>query len=342
MDYFFAACEELRHPELKDRAFVVGSSTIARKERGVVQTCNYEARKYGIHSAMPTAQALKLKPDLVYLEADDNYYQEESDKIMDLLKGYKHTTEVISIDEAALDLGDTDYKHAEQLANEIKDRVNNELGLPCTIGVSTGKIYAKMTCESVKPNGIRILRENELMDFLKDKDIGKLIGVGKKTSERLKALGVNTISQLSKIDPNVLVENFGSFGKELFLLANGKDESRIVGNYSVLSIGRERTLDRETVDYKTIDRMLDLLSREVIEEVKKESLWFKGISVKAKYSDFTERIKNRKLRNYTDSIDILSDTAKQLIRELVNGKKVRKVGVRTYILETRKGQRSIF
>ncbi len=342
MDYFFAACEELRHPELKSRPFVVGTATIAKKERGVVQTCNYEARKFGIHSAMPTAKALRLKPDLVYLESDDDYYQEVSDRVMGLLKGYGFATEVISVDEAALALGGMGYDEAEKLARKMKERIKKELGLPCTVGVSTGKVYAKMACDSAKPDGIRILKEGELKQFLNDSSIGALLGVGRKTADRLKGMGVQTIGQLARADPNVLVENFGSFGRELFLLANGRDESRIEENYAVLSIGRERTLDSETNDHETIANMLRTLSKEVIGDVKKKGLWFRGVSVKAKYTDFTERIKNRRLRNYTDSLDILYDTAAGLIVELEKGKRIRKVGVRTYILDAKKGQRSIF
>lgn len=342
MDYFYAACEELRHPELKGRAFVVGTASIAKKERGVVQTCNYEARKFGIHSAMATMQALKLKPDLVYLESDDRYYEETSEKVMKLLKGYGLKTEIVSVDEAALDLGKMDYIEADALGNEVKGRINRELGLPCTVGVSVGKIYAKMACDSAKPNGMLLLKEDGIKPFLKDKDITALLGVGRKTAERLNAMGIKTIAELSKADPNVLVENFGEFGKELFLLANGKDDSKVEENYNALSIGRERTLERETKDIDEIDRMLEDLSKEVIREITKEGLWFKGISAKARYSDFTERVKNRKLNNYTDSFDTLYSTAVQLIRELVKEKKVRKVGVRTYLLAQKKGQKSIF
>ncbi len=342
MDYFFAACEELRHPELKSKPFVVGTATIAKRERGVVQTCNYEARKFGIHSAMPTMQALKLKPDLVYLESDDNYYQEVSDKVMKLVKGHGLTTEIISIDEAAVDLGEKSYEDAEDLAKKIKERIKKEIGLPCTIGISIGKVYAKMICDSSKPNGIGILKDADLKSFLNGKDIDSLLGVGKKTAERLRSMGISNIGQLSKADPNVLVEKFGVFGRELFLLANGKDESKVSDNYTVMSVGRERTLDRETKDPDEINKMLMELSNEVIKEIKKKGLWFKGISVKARYSDFTERIKNRKLNNYTDSLDLLYETSSQLIKDLVKDKKVRKVGVRAYIVELRKGQRSIF
>jgi nucleotidyltransferase/DNA polymerase involved in DNA repair len=341
MDYFYAACEEVRHPELKAKSFVVGTATIAKKERGVVQTANYEARKFGIHSAMSTMHALKLKPDLIYLESDYKYYDEVSDKVMKLLRSYGFVTEVISVDEAALDIGNKTYGDAELLAKEIKKKINVELGLPCTIGISFSKTYAKMVCDSAKPNGLGILTEEKIQSFLKDKKVEDILGVGKKTAEKLRSMGFDTIGELARADPNLLVEKFRVFGRELFLVANGRDESKVEDNYSVMSVGRERTLENQTRELEEMDRMLKELSKEVIDEIRKQGLWFKGISVKARYSDFTERIKNKKLNNYTDSFDVLYGTATQLIKELVDKKNVRKVGVRAYLLSQKKGQRSI-
>jgi nucleotidyltransferase/DNA polymerase involved in DNA repair len=341
MDYFFAACEELRHPELKDKPLIVGTAPIVKKEKGVIQTCNYVARKYGIHSAMPTIQALKLNPDLVYLESDDVYYEEVSDKVMKLLKSFGFDMEALSIDEAAMDISGKDYIEAELFAKELKKKITDQIGLPCTIGISTGKIFAKIACDSAKPDGLRVLKEEELKQFLSSKKVGALLGVGPKTAERLKSMNITTIGELSKVDPNLLVDAFGSFGRELYLLANCKDESRIETNYTTLSIGRERTMENNTKDIEQINKMLELLSKEVINELVKKEFWFKGISVKAKYYDFTEKIKNKKLTNYTESYEVLYNTAIQLIKDLVRDKDVRKVGVRTYLLEMRKGQKKI-
>lgn len=341
MDYFFAACEELRHPEFKSRPLVVGTATIAKKEKGVVQTCNYEARKFGIRSAMPTMQALKLKPDLVYLESDDKYYAEVSGRVMALLKSHSFHMETISIDEAALDIGDMDYDKAEMLANEVKEEIKEQIGLPCTIGVSIGKVYAKMICDDAKPNGIGILRGSDLKEFLKERDIKDLLGVGQKTADKLKTLGITTIGQLGRADPNVLLESFGEFGKELFLLANGMDNSKIEENYTTLSIGRERTFERDTKDLDEIKGMVDSLSKEVEDELKRNGMWFRGISVKARYSDFTERVRNKKLSNYTDSIETLRSTSFLMIKELLKERSVRKIGVRTFELVQKKGQKSL-
>ncbi len=340
MDYFFAACEELRHPELKSKPFVVGTATIAKRERGVVQTCNYEARKFGIHSAMPTMKALQLKPDLVYLESDEEYYEETSKRVMALLKGYGLPIEIVSIDEAALDIGEMNPGKAMELAKVIKKTINDRIGLPCTIGISIGRNYAKMICDDSKPNGIGMLIDG-IKDYLSSKSVDAILGVGRKTSERLKLMGIERIGQLADANPNTLAERFGVFGRELYLLANGTDNSKVMQSTETLSVGRERTLERETKAINELDQMLAQLSNEVIKELNKQGLWFRGVSVKARYSDFTERIKNRKLNSHADSYDVLYSTSRQLVKELLDEKYIRKVGVRAYMLEQRKMQKKL-
>lgn len=342
MDYFFAACEELRHPELKGKPFVVGSVPIKSKDRGVVETCNYETRAFGIRSAMPIAHALRLKPDLAYLESDDRYYMEISEKVMKVLRDFGFRTEVVSIDEAALDLDGMGYDEAEKFAKSVKQKLNSGIGLPCTIGIGPGKVYAKMVCDTAKPNGIGVLRGEDLKAFLKDKGVESLLGVGRRTAEKLQEMRIRTIGELAKADPNVLIDNLGSFGKELFLLANGIDESRVEERYDVLSIGRERTLDHYTNDMDRIAKVLGELAKEMMDEVKRQQVWFRGVSVKMKYTDMTERVKNRTLSNYSDSFELAYRTSLELMKELVGEKPARKVGVRVYAVESRKGQRRIF
>lgn len=341
MDYFYAACEEARHPEVKGKPVIVGTAPPNDKLRGVVQTCNYEARKLGIHSAMPTSQAFRLSKDLVYFGDDYRYYGEMSEKVMSLLKGLGHRTEVISIDEAALDLDGMGYDDGRRIAETIKKEIMSKFGLPCTIGIGPGKIYAKMMCDESKPNGLGVLEEKDLKAFLNDKEVIMILGVGRKTADRLNAMGIDTIGKLSKADPNVLIDNFGVFGKELYQLANGIDTSRIEDKYTVLTIGRERTLQKETTDMRIVGGMIEELSKEVVEELNKQHLWFRGISVKAKYADFTDRIKNRQFNNYTDSLDVLTSEGIKLIATLITDRPVRKVGIRVSSLAKREGQKRL-
>ncbi|MDE1833294.1 MAG: DNA polymerase IV [Candidatus Micrarchaeota archaeon] len=341
MDYFYAACEEARHPELKGKPLAVGTQTIENRLKGVVQTCNYEARRLGIHSAMPTAMAFKLCPTLNYMPDDWKHYLEMSGRVMETIKSRGLKTEVISVDEAVMDLGEMDYGRAEELGNELKSEISEKLGLPCTIGISVGKTYAKMVCDASKPNGLGVLKGEDVKSFLRDKEVTKLLGIGEKTAERLKEMKITTIGDLARAKPLVLESRFGSWGKEMYLLANGIDNGKVVENAAALSIGRERTFGRDTDDLEDIGAMMKELAHEVMEEVGKQGYWFKGIGVKARYPDFTEKIKNRKLSNYTDSEKLLYSIGMELIKPLVDERRVRKVGIRVYELNPKKGQRSL-
>ncbi len=330
MDYFFAACEQLKNPELKGKVVVIGTNKEDNKMKGVVQTANYEARKYGIKSGIPTKDAYKLYKDLVYLEADEPYYEKTSKTIMDMLKGYGFPVEQESIDEAALDLGDVGYEKGIGIGKEIKKRINNETNLPCTVGISFGKTFAKMACESSKPDGFGIVTENEITDFLKTKPVKALPGIGPKTEEKLKILRINTIGDLSDSDPLLLKEKLGIVGIELYNLSNGIDKSKVVEFEEVLSIGRERTLNEETTDVTVIKNMISELSKEVFEESAKKNFWFKDVGIKVRYADFTQATKSRSMNHYSSSEEEIERIGAVLIKELMNknNKKIRKVGVR--------------
>lgn len=341
MDYFFAACEELRRPELKDKPFAVGTAPEASKMKGVIQTCNYVARKFGVRSAMATSTAYRNCPDLAYLESDDAYYEETSERILKKIRDHGMPVEVYSIDEFAIDASKFDYDRTFDEAKAIKSEVNKEIGLPCTVGVSSGKVFAKMACDAAKPNGALLLRQDEIPAFLKEKEVRKLPGIGPKTEERLKSLNIATIGQLGAADANRLISEFGSFGGYIHNLALGMDNDKVVDTQEVLSISRERTMDNETNDLAVIDAELDKLSEIVAAEARKKSYLFKTITAKARYSDFSIRIKAKSLQNYSDSPAILKTVSKQLIRELVAEKRMRKVGVRISTLINSKGQQKL-
>ncbi|MGC8647336.1 MAG: DNA polymerase IV [Candidatus Micrarchaeia archaeon] len=342
MDYFYAACEEKRHPELKGKPLIVGNASTKSKTHGVVQTCNYEARAFGIHSGMSLAEAFSLKPDANYIEADEAYYESISSQIMSFLKGYHYKMEVMSIDEAAIDLGEMPFDKAVELGNEIKSGIKERFGLPCTIGISTSKAYAKMACDAAKPNGLLAIDERQLLQFISNKSIDKLPGIGKKTAEKLKEMGIEKVSQLAKADPTLLKSKFGSFGIEIYLMANGKDQSTVAEQSEVLSISREKTLAMKTSDLQYMEKILGELSSAVWQELEKQGYWYKGVSVKVRYEDFTERIKSESFSSYESSKDLIYSTASILLRSLVNSKRVRKLGVRVFGLVSRKGQKKLF
>ncbi|MCL4389222.1 MAG: DNA polymerase IV [Candidatus Marsarchaeota archaeon] len=341
MDCFFAACEEARHPELRGKPLITGTSPEETKLRGVVESANYEARKFGIHSAMPTSMAYKLKPDIIYMHSDEQYYENVSRHIMKALSNYGYRMEVDSVDEAALEIDVEDCAAAEKLAKEIKEKIKRQFNLPCTVGVSSGKIYAKMACDSAKPDGIMIVGKKDVGAFLKDKGVGKIPGVGRKTEEKLAAMGIKTIGDLSNTGPMALINAVGSFGKELFLIANGTDESGVEESSGAMSIGRERTLDKNAKEVVDIEETLDALAGEVIAEVKRQDLRFKNVGVKARYFDFTDRVKSRSLTGYSDSKEVILSNAKSLFKELFGDKPVRKIGVRVSSLISTRGQRRL-
>ncbi|MEM3227418.1 MAG: DNA polymerase IV [Candidatus Micrarchaeaceae archaeon] len=343
MDYFFGACEELRHHELKGKPFVVGTSPEKDKMKGVVQTANYEARKYGIKSGISTVQAYRLYKDLIYLQEDYDYYESVSKKIFALLLSYHKPVEQMSIDEFAIDFGkDTSYHEAELLAMEFKERINKEIGLPCTVGISYGKVFAKMVCDSAKPNGFKTVKEEDIWNFLEDKSVGELPGIGVKTEEKLKEMGIAKIGELAKVNPLVLEEKFGSFGIEMHELANGIDKSKVIERYEVLSISRESTLEEPTKDLGKIKSKLKELSEDVKKEIDKNGYVFKTIGVKVRYSDFSGAIKNKSMERYSNSGELIFETACKLIELLVEGKEVRKVGVRVSSFSGGPGQRKLF
>ncbi|MCW6160299.1 MAG: DNA polymerase IV [Candidatus Micrarchaeales archaeon] len=341
MDSFYASCEELRHPELKGKPFIVGSAEEENKFRGVVETASYAAKKLGVRSAMPVSNAMKVK-GIIYVPSDHDYYDSMSVKVMSLLKSYGYRMETLSIDEAALDLGEMGYQEAENIAKRIKKEINMELGLPCTLGICRGKVLAKIVCDSAKPDGLKLVKDDQIIEFLKDKEVDRIPGVGPKTAEKLAGIGIKTIGDLAKADFHMLNDTVGSFSTELMQLANGIDSSKIIDFLKVLSIGRERTLESKTKDLKAVDMVLDKLAEEVIADLLARGMSYKTITVKAKYSDFTDRIRSKSLANYTDSIEPLISNAHLLIKDLVSDKPFRKVGVKVSSLTERKGQKSLF
>ena len=286
---------------------------------------------------MPFAMALKLKPDLIYLPSDDKFYEETSDKIIKLLGTYKLRMEVMSIDEMALDSTLEDYDEAFRLAETIRSRINRDIGLPCTIGVSISKIYAKMACDAFKPDKVGMVRKEELKKFLENKDVIEIIGVGEKTKEKLNKMKINKISELAKTNPTVLVETFGKFGAELSRIARGEDESGVMEGGPQVSIGRETTLEKNSEDMEEIVPVMEGLVKEAVAELGKRNLWYRSVSGKVRYSDFTVRTKTKRLANATDSFDVAFNTSVELVKELVGSQKVRKVGVRLAELSDKKG-----
>lgn len=342
MDYFFVACEELRRPGIKDKPVIVGQDPKKGEGRGVVNTANYVARKYGIKSAMPVSIAYKLKKDAIFLPIDWDYYEEVSKKVMAIIKQYADKFEQVSVDEAFIDISKkaNDYDEALELAKKLKQEINEKLSLPCSIGVSANKLVAKMASEEAKPNGVKLVKEEEAKEFLAKLPIGELYGVGRKMQEKLEGLGYKTVGDLAKANPVELVQRFRTYGAELYNYANGRDESDVQENYEVKSIGRERTFDRDTSDRYEITKAIREMSREAGDEMKKAGFAFKVVTLKLRYSNFEEHLKSRSLAHRSTDADEIAAVGTELFDKYAEkGEEIRKIGVRVSNLAKYKGQK---
>ena len=330
MDYFYAACEELRRSGINDKPVIVGADPKQGKGRGVVMTCNYNARKYGIHSAMPISIAYRIKPDALFLPMDYPYYEEISGKVMQILKRFADDFEQVSIDEAYLDISSKaeTFEMAAEYAKGIKDSVKREIGLNCSIGISFNRLLAKMASDAAKPNGIKVVKENEVHKFLDTMPVGKLYSVGEKTKERLVSMGYDTVGKLSKANKMALMAEFGRVGLELYNYANGIDESRLQHEMQAKSIGREMTFDADTHDRDEIERGMKRLSDEVAMEVNKAGFIFRNVTIKLRYSDFSEKLKSRAVKPSSSADEIYETAVKLYMANVEKGRKLRKIGVR--------------
>ena len=330
MDYFYAACEELRRKDIKDKPVIVGADPKQGKGRGVVMTCNYNARRYGIHSAMPISIAYRIKPDAVFLPMDYPYYEEISGKVMQILKGFADDFEQVSIDEAYLDISSKveTFEVAGQYANKIRESVKREVGLNCSIGISFNKLLAKMASDAAKPNGIKVVKEEDVHACLDNMPVGKLYSVGEKTNERLVAMGYDTVGKLSKANKMELMAEFGSVGLELHNYANGIDESQLQHETQAKSIGREMTFEADTYDREEIEKGMKRLSDEVAAEVNKAGFVFRNITIKLRYSDFSEKLKGRAVKPSSSAEEIYETSVRLYLANVEKGRKLRKIGVR--------------
>ena len=331
MDHFFTAVEERERPELKGKPVVVGADPKEGKGRGVVSTCNYEARKFGVRSGMPISRAWKLSPDAVYLPINYPLYTKVSNEIMDILRGYAGKFEQWGIDEAFLDVTSKarDYAEAEALARQIKKEVLEKEKLTCSIGIGPNKIVAKVASDFQKPDGLTLVKEEDTEKFLAPLPVRKLLWIGRKTEEKLAKLEIKTISDLARYDPTVLIEVFGAMGTQMCLMAHGIDRSEVEERSGIKSISRDVTFEKDTSDTSFILDALDRLSEEVHEDVWKQSLYFKTVTVRVRYENFETHTHSKTLPLITNSLDDLKKTARELtLPHLRPEREIRLVGVR--------------
>jgi len=328
MDAFFAAVEQKRRPELKGKPVVIGGSGDPTV-RGVVSTANYEARKYGIHSAMPLKTAYKLCPHAVFLPVDMNEYARVSEIFKNVLRQFSPVMEDVGIDEAFLDLSGIE-RSSEEIAREIKDGILKATGLTCSIGIAPNKLLAKMASEMQKPDGVTVITDKDMKNRIWPLPARKLWGVGPKTEAHLKELSIHTIGEIAALPLDKLTELFGnSYGNYLYEASRGVDDSLLVTHWEPKSISRETTFQSDTDHWQTIARNLADLTRETVAELKERGYKCRNVTVKIRFSDFKTHTRATTLATPTDSLEIIRKTAFYCLGNFdLKSKKVRLVGAR--------------
>ena len=327
LDAFYCAVEETRNPQLRGKAFAVGGRP---DERGVVSSCSYAARKVGVRSAMPMSLALRLCPRLIIVSGHHRVYSDVSRQVMQRLHGLTPLVEQISIDEAFLDISDI-QDEPQRIARGLQARIRGELQLPCSIGIASNKLVAKIATEVGKalalkrikaqgltepPNAITVVPPGEEAEFLNPLPADMLWGVGPKTSKRLGELGIHTIGDLARWREEDLIQLFGENGRELSRHAKGIDNRPVVTEHETKSISQEVTFSRDVRDDKLLEKTIREQSADVARQLRKNELAGSTIKLKIRWPDFTTLTRQITLNHRTDQEEEISEGAIDLLRHV--------------------------
>lgn len=338
LDAFYASVECRDTPTLKGKPVIVGADPKGGKGRGVIAACSYEAREFGLRSAMPIGRAYKLCPHGVYLPVRIEYYAEVSARIREIFRDYTDLVEPISIDEAFLDItaSHTLFGEARHIATVIKDRIREEQGLTASVGIATNKFIAKIASDLKKPDGlVEVVCGGEL-GFLAPLPISRLWGVGRKTEPKLRALGVKTIGDLRALPLETLKSNFGALGEHLYLLSLGRDDREVVPTHKPKSIGNETTFSDDEANPEVLRKTLLALSQEVGSRLRADKFCGKTVTLKFRYDDFSTHTRSCTLAGSTDVEGEIYDIATVLLEGFLplKGRRVRLLGVSVSSLES--------
>jgi DNA polymerase-4 len=333
MDAFFASVEQLDNPELKGKPVAVGGSG----ERSVVAAASYEARKFGVRSAMPSIIAKRLCPDLIFVKHNFERYKEVSSQVMEIFKEYTDLIEPLSIDEAFLDVTDDKKKigSATVIARKIRTEIKSKTGLTASAGISVNKFLAKIASDINKPDGLFIIKPEEAEKFIEELPVEKFYGIGKVTSQKMHKLGIHKGSDLKKWDIVALVRNFGKAGVFFYNIVRGIDERPVEPNQERKSVGTEYTYEKDLKTNFEIVAELYKLEKELMERLEHAETTGRTITLKIKFSDFKQITRSKTLQNYIRSFKTLHKGVSE-IRKTINleGTRIRLMGVTISNLET--------
>lgn len=343
LDQFFVAVERIKDPNLIGKPVVVGGSPTGR---GVVASASYEARKYGIRSAMPMYKAFKLCPHLIRAKGRHGDYSNYSQSAFGIVNEYSSKVERTSIDEGYIDLSESYCKSnlpAIEIAEKIKLRIAKETGLSASLGIGTNKMMAKIASKHAKPEGILEILPNKEEIFLESMEVGIIPGVGPKTRERLKIIGVKSINELKKISEKELISRFGIHGEGLYKRARGISGDRINVSRERKSISKERTFNKDISNPYSLDQTLKKLSDGICNLLRDKKVKAKGIGIKMRYENFETITRSKTLSRGNNNSILLYEVVKQMIySNFKPGRSVRLIGIKVFTFEPTDIQTELF
>jgi DNA polymerase IV (DinB-like DNA polymerase) len=336
LDYFFAQCEELRNPALKDKPVVIGVYSGRTEESGAVSTANYVARKYGVKSGIPLYLAKRRLQDVeaVFLPVDYGYYEQISIKVMQIMKGYADAFEQVSIDEAYMDVTQKAYgsfEEAKRLAYQMKTDTKRQVGVMFSVGVGPNKLVAKIASNAEKPDGLTVIRPEAVAEFLAPLTVDRVLGVGRKISKKMNTLGIQTIGDLARYDVQRLVEVFGkTSGVYFHNAANGVDKEPVQESGEAESISRISTLKENTRDLTVVLEKTDQLIEDISKDLVKRNVGFKQVGIIAIMTDLSVRSRSKTLETATCGVEALRQAVRELFEKFLSESEleIRRVGVK--------------
>ena len=325
MDAFFASVEQLDHPAYRGRCVIVGGIG----QRGVVSTASYEARRFGVHSAMPMFQARKCCPHAIFVRPRMKRYRAVSGRVMAILEGFTPLVEQVSIDEAFLDVRGCERLcgPAEAIARKIKAAVQAQVSLTCSVGAAPVKFLAKIASDMGKPDGLTVIRPGDVPTVIAGLPIDRVPGVGRAALTRLAPLGVRTLGDVAGLSQAILERRLGKFGRRLAALARGEDPSPVVPHSDPKSISAEATLPADTDNRADLNGLLLSHAADVARQLRRQGLRARTVVLKLKHDDFRQVTRSRTLETATQSSATLYQAAAALLAEYRLQRPVRLVGV---------------
>ncbi|KAA3616233.1 MAG: DNA polymerase IV [Calditrichaeota bacterium] len=341
MDAFFAAVEQLDNPEYRGKPVVVGADPKGGRGRGVVSTCSYEARKFGIHSALPISQAYRLCPHAIFVRGRMQRYADLSHQIMHILKNYSPVIEQISIDEAFIDITGSLklFGSALEVARKVKNDIFQQTGLRASVGLAPNKFIAKIASDLEKPDGLTVCEKNNEKAFLAPLAIRKLWGVGARTEERLQKMGIQTIGDIAACDVKTMTKKLGVWGFGLWKLANGIDNRTVGSGHRRKSISEERTFYEDVADYAAVEKTLFKIADDLSRTMRRKGLKGRTITLKLRLEGFETFTRSKTITDFVYDVDSLRAVAIDLFRKFpMKERKVRLVGIAVSQLNTLGGE----